>query len=343
MLWQITAHILVVGNEHGGVRFLSVTKESIKDKLKKTWRIFNKDERNPTVTVMGGDLREKVLMQRLLEHGFNVKSFARPPEMIPEEAVFCENAREALSDVIAVVFPMAGLSSDGLLHSKGAIPCYLYEEDFELLAPGTLMLTGIESSYLAEIAQKRSLKLMSMAERDEVAIPNAIPTAEGAIAVAIEKSQGLLQGSTGLIIGYGRVSQALAPRLAALGMNLLIANRGEQRAQLAREQGYQVIPWSQWPAVAKDVDFIFNTVPYLLFTEAVLASLSPQTLLVDLSAIPGGADFAAASRLGVNAVLASGLPGKYSPLAAGEILANVYVPLFEKLLEEEAGEEGRAQ
>lgn len=323
---------------------MSVTKESIKDKLKKPWRIFNKDERNPTVTVMGGDLREKVLMQRLLEHGFSVKSFARPPEMIPEEAIFCEKATEALSNVIAVVFPMAGLSSDGLLHSKDAIPCYLYEEDFDLLAPGTLMLTGIESPYLAQIAQKRSLKLMSMSERDEVAIPNAIPTAEGAIAVAIEKSQGLLQGSTGLIIGYGRVSQALAPRLAALGMKVLIANRGGLRAELAREQGYDVIPWSQWPAVAKDVDFIFNTVPYLLFTETVLASLSPHTLLVDLAAIPGGADFAAASRLGVNAVLASGLPGKYAPLAAGEILANVYVPLFERLLKEEGpGEEGREQ
>ena len=320
-----------------------MTKESIKEKLKKPWHIFNRAEQNPTITIMGGDLREKVLMQRLLEHGFSVKSFARPQEMIPEEAIFCEKATEALSDVIGVVFPMAGLGSDGMLHSKGGIPCYLYEEDFELLAPGTLLLTGIESPYLAQIAEKRSLRLMAMAERDEVAIPNAIPTAEGAIAVAIEKSPGLLQGASALILGYGRVTQALAPRLAALGMQLIISNRGEQRASLAREHGYKVIAWEEWPDIATEVDFIFNTVPKMLFTEAVLLTINPQTLLVDLAAIPGGADFAAASRLGVNAVLASGLPGKFAPLAAGEILANVYVPLFEKVVEEGLGNEGRAK
>lgn len=48
-------------------------------------------------------------------------------------------------------------------------------------------------------------------------IMNAVPTAEGAIQIAMEQTDVTLHGLPVLVIGHGRIGSLLARRLAALG------------------------------------------------------------------------------------------------------------------------------
>jgi len=286
------------------------------------------------VAVLGGDLRETILMVGLLEYGYQVYAFAHAPEELPEGVVFCENVAEALQNAQVVILPMPGVRENGIIYTEDGLPCYLEENDLALLEWETPILVGVASSYLKNITQKYGLDLILLADRDDIAIANAVPTAEGAIALAIEKSPYVLDRALILILGFGRVGQALAPKLHALGADVVIANRGSKRADLASGQGFNLVDWDHWPQIATKCKVIYNTIPADVITEAQISQFEKHTLIIDLAANPGGTDFTAAKKYGIRAVLASGLPGKVAPITAGELMARLYPPIIEEKIAE---------
>ena len=52
-----------------------------------------------------------------------------------------------------------------------------------------------------------------------------------------------------------------------------------------------------------------------------LSLLPNHTLLLELASLPGGFDPAEAEGLGLHPVIGRGLPGKYTPAAAADIIA----------------------
>ena len=46
--------------------------------------------------------------------------------------------------------------------------------------------------------------------REELCLANAVPTAEGAIRIAMEETARTLHGASALVVGYGRIGMALA-------------------------------------------------------------------------------------------------------------------------------------
>ena len=59
--------------------------------------------------------------------------------------------------------------------------------------------------------------------REELAVRNAVPTAEGCIALLLTRRTRTLWGAPVLVTGYGRVGQAAALRLTALGARVTVA------------------------------------------------------------------------------------------------------------------------
>ena len=75
-------------------------------------------------------------------------------------------------------------------------------------------------------------------------------------------------------------------------------------------------------------DIIFNTVPAPVISRQVLDELAPETLIIDLASEPGGTDFDYASKLGITVVHALGIPGKFAPRTAGEILKSTILSML---------------
>ena len=194
--------------------------------------------------------------------------------------------------------------------------------------PGALALGGRVSAQAESIAREAGVELVDYFARPELAVYNAIPTAEGCIGILLKERTRTLWGANLLVLGFGPVGQALAVRLAALGAEVTVcARRPEQRA-LAESLGLRGAELDRLGALAPAFDVVVNTIPAPVLTAAVLAELRPGSLIVDLASKPGGTDFEAARRLGHRAVHALSLPAVCAPETAGEAVARTVLTIL---------------
>lgn len=282
------------------------------------------------LAMIGGDDREIILVHSLVDKGYSLKIFGLPASMIPSGVIICDACREAIKEADAVILPMPGISNKGILYAK-----YLEQEvkilrtDFDCLSPYVPVFVGAASPYLKDLAQTIGFPLVEVADLDEIAIPNSVPSAEGAIQIAMEKMLITIHRSRCFVIGYGRVAETLCAMLKGIGAEVTVVARNHSQLAKCRVLGYGTNFLAELPLCVKQADVIFNTVPSLIFDEQVLCHVRKDTWIIDLASSPGGTDFEAARRLGISAMLALGLPGKVAPLTAGKILAEAYPALIE--------------
>ena len=151
-------------------------------------------------------------------------------------------------------------------------------------------------------------------------IENALLTAEGALAVAISDYPGRLSGTKCLITGFGRIAKVLCEKLKALDTTVYVAARKLQDRIWINNSGATAVEFCDIPSIAKDINIIFNTVPAMVINESIIKNLDKNSIIIDLASAPGGTDFEAATQYSVKAELLPGIPGKYSPLAAADII-----------------------
>lgn len=201
--------------------------------------------------------------------------------------------------------------------------------------PGALALGGMLSAEAQAIAAEAGVELLDYFARPELAVRNAIPTAEGCIGILMARRTRTLWGSAVLVLGFGPVGQALGVRLAALGAQVTVAARRPAQQALAESLGLRAAPLSRLEALAPAFDTVVNTIPAPVLPAAVLARLRPASLIVDLASRPGGVDFAAAAHCGHTALHALSLPAACAPETAGEAVART---VCEMLQEREASQ-----
>ena len=160
---------------------------------------------------------------------------------------------------------------------------------------------------------------------------NAPPTAEGALQIALEELPITLHDARVLVIGFGRLGKALAPRLRALGAHVWVsARRYEQRAA-AQGMGLGSEGVDRLPDWLCSYDLVFNTVPAPVLGVEELAALKEGALVIDLASRPGGVDLDAAATLGVRVIWALSLPGKVAPVTAGRYIKDTVYHIMEEL------------
>jgi dipicolinate synthase subunit A len=151
---------------------------------------------------------------------------------------------------------------------------------------------------------------------DEVyVLENAALTAEGAVELLMRRSSRALMGMEVLVVGYGRVGQALALRLYGLGAHVTVGARSEKARSLARTQGCRAVSTQD---MGGTYDGVINTVP-----AQILAGDYGGALCIDLASAPGGWP------LGSAVLKAPGLPGLYAPQAAADVMAQAIYRVME--------------
>ena len=159
---------------------------------------------------------------------------------------------------------------------------------------------------------------------DSFCLLNAVPTAEGAIARAIQDTDFCIWKSRVLVIGNGRVGKILAQRLKGLVCDLTVAARKERDFAFLDALGMKFIHTDTVAATADNYDIIFNTVDTEIFKQDFYKL--KNCFLYDLST-KGCIDFEGAAVSGIKAVKLPGIPGKTAPLTAGKIIAQTVIDL----------------
>lgn len=166
----------------------------------------------------------------------------------------------------------------------------------------------------------KKITYYDLLQKEEVAIKNAVPTAEGAILSAMQNSNITLNSSNILILGFGRIGKILANMLRGFGANIYVEARKEVDIAYIEAYGYNKVHLNDLNKYLIKFDFIFNTIPNIILDETRLKLLKSGVTIIDLASSPGGVDYRAAKDLGINVDWALALPSKVAPKSAAKYL-----------------------
>ena len=290
---------------------------------------------NTIFAIIGGDARQISLAARLALTGAEVRTFGLPQERLATGILFFEDWKQAINKADVVLLPLPA-SADGIHINLPLSPGALAPTFLQLLdeiPDQTHLIGGKFTPAMRTLADTRGRVLFDYCRSEQFQQKNAVPTAEGAVAILMDREKRTVQGLPVAITGYGRVARALARLLVAMGAEVTVGARRDGALAEAAHAGCRTLRLCDEKStaeLAKGKAAVFNTVPHWLFVREVLATLSKDTLLIDLASAPGGVDAEAASGLGVPVVFALSLPGKYSPVTAGEIIAETVLEYLGK-------------
>ena len=236
--------------------------------------------------------------------------------MPPPDAT-AEASPQGLALADCVIFPLPVTTAPDTLSTPLSQHTHTLSPLLDRLSPAQVICGGRVDAATQEQFLRRGLTAHDYFAREELAIANAVPTAEGALQIAMEELPITIHGARVLVIGYGRVGRLTAHRFAALGARVSVAARSYEQLAWARTFGYGTEHLGQLAGWLCGYDLVINTVPARILGQTELHDLKQDCLILDLASRPGGVDPDAAAQLGLRVICALSLPGKVAPVTAG--------------------------
>lgn len=281
--------------------------------------------------VIGGDFRTIAASNKLINLGNNVKVFGFDDiSAFDKKTVFSSNLDEALfgCDYILLPLPYCG--------TKDKISTPLYSGEIktndlvEKIQQNQTLLIGKVDSNFSEVLKKKGIKYFDYLKSEEFSVKNAVPTAEGAVEIALREMPVTLNGSNCLVTGFGRISKLLSDLLKSFGAHITVSARRHSDIAWITAKGYDAVYINELSEHIHKYNVIFNTVPHKILDKELLKKVNKECLIIDLASKPGGVDFEVAQNLGLNVIWALSLPGKVAPLTAGEIITETVLNIIKE-------------
>lgn len=291
--------------------------------------------------IPGGDLRQLQVARALSEKGYNVSLFGFSDYSSDFSNIrLCQTLDEAFEEADYVVLPLP-CSSDGVHlnapYHKQSIPL---KDLFCRITPKMTVFTG---KFNARQLQQRGVEVRDYFLREELQVANAVPTAEGAVQVAMQESPFTIHGSKCLVVGYGRIGKVLSRMLKNLDAEVWVAARKPEDLAWIRAAGCHPLEIREICEEISRFELVFNTVPAMVIGREQLCRARKDALFIDLASQPGGINFEQAKLCGINAVWLLSLPGKAAPRTAGDIIAETILNMIRSQPSHTAEESERNQ
>lgn len=279
--------------------------------------------------IIGGDKRQLFLAKSIYDSGYKVMLGGFDRLKSTGALVLCDIKSAAeKSDVI--IFPVPSVRTDGSINTPFSDECTVLDDELIEIMIKKPVFVAMKDRFLKAYPQFENAELYDYAAKEEFAILNALPTAEGALEVAMKQFEGTVAGSRCLITGYGRIGKVLAEMLKNHKADVTVSARKPSDMAFAQAFGYKKLNTNKLSCI-RNFDLVFNTVPSMIFDGELLMNTDKNTIIIDLASLPGGVDFEAAQKLGIDAVRALALPGKCAPKTAGEIIRTTVFNIIEEV------------
>lgn len=282
-------------------------------------------------TIVGGDLRNIKLADLLAADGNEVNVYGFKNAGFDVNIRESEDLKTAIDDSNIIIGPLPCSNDNESLTAPFHPEKVHMNEVFKSIGKNQLFIAGRISEKVAHMAQAYNVYAIDILEREEMAVLNAIPTAEGAIQIAMEEMPITLHSCKALVLGYGRVGRMLAKSLAGLNAEVYVEARKYSDIAWIKSLGYKPVYISELSDYAGQMDVIFNTVPHLIISSDVLEKINKESLVLDLASKPGGVDFERAKALGIKVIWALSLPGKVAPVTAAKYIKETVYNIIEEL------------
>ena len=280
---------------------------------------------NKKISVIGGDLRQLKLAEILSLNDYEVTVCGFGDDSISEKYATQNDIKKA-ADAKIIILPMPVSQDLKTLNAPFNKEKINLSDIAQYVPDDAIILGGRMNDDMIDTFSNK--KCIDYSEREELMIKNAVPTAEGAIELAIAETPITLAKSKALIIGYGRIGKVLSRLLSGLGVFVSVSARKYSDLAWIDVNGYNAIHNKDIIKSVQSYDIIFNTAPALILDEKILSKINPDTVVIDLASKPGGVDFQKAKDFGLKVIWALSLPGKTAPLTSGEIIAETVLNIL---------------
>lgn len=283
---------------------------------------------------IGGDMRQIRVINEFsrMKRDVRIYGFEKAKGAVFEDSVtVCASAEDVISGSRVIILPLPYTSGREIINAPYSDKELHTGDIMRLMKEGQILLLGKADEGISAIAKLYGVHFIDYFDREELAVLNAIPTAEGAIELAMQKTPYTIHGSRCLILGYGRIGKVLASMLKGIGAHVCVCVRKHKDAALCRTFGIDSIYFQNLREEIGDFDTIFNTVPHVVVGYKELQKARDESLIIDLASSPGGVDFETAEVLKKQALQALSLPGKVAPQTAGDFIKDTILNILDEL------------
>jgi dipicolinate synthase subunit A len=274
---------------------------------------------------IGGDRRTLFMSEFLHNKGFKINNIGLGTTA---DTPLCA----AVKSADAVLLPLP-VSNDNKTVRTPLAKEVIYLDDIVLCQP-KLVLGGMINNSLCNAFTERNIPFFDYYKSEPLTLKNALLTAEAALSIAIKETEFSLFGSSALVLGYGRIGKILSRYLKALGASVTATSRNVSTIAAIETDGFHALNTSDILEKADRFDLVFNTVPSPIMNRQFFGSLKKRCLVLDL-ATASGLDFSAAEEYKIKTICLPGLPGKFFPLSAGELIGAEILNILKQQKEEE--------
>lgn len=285
---------------------------------------------NHVLLIIGGDFRQLEVIRLLAPKLRKIYLMGFEDASIPfENVVKVKEQTAPLHEVDSILLPIPGIQDNGMAEStffkEGVI---LTKDIINKTKSNSIIYSGIITPFLKQLAAETNRNLVALFARNDVAILNSIPTAEGTLMLAIKHTDITIHNANLLVLGFGRVGKTVARLFSAVGAKVtVLVNKKEDEARVI-EMGFLPIFEASLESTISAQHIVINTVPALILTAPLIRKMSSQALIIDLASKPGGTDFTAAKEHNIQTLWALGLPAKVAPRTAGTIIGKTLLELL---------------
>ncbi len=279
------------------------------------------------ICVVGGDIRQAYLGDMFLKDGKFVtyQALEKCEYAQPDYA----SLETAVSKCDTVILPVP-LSKDGqTLNTPLSDMTIPLDSEFADILKNKCVFCA-NSDMLTKSGNYESCRIFDYMKNEDLVVLNAALTAEAALGIAINNSDISILKSKCLVAGFGRIGKFLARELKFLGADVTASARKSSDMAWITACGYTAVETENIAENIGEFDFIFNTIPHMIFNTNVISKISRNAVIIDLASKPGGTDFETCRKMNIKAISALSLPGKTAPKSAAEIIKNTIYKLSEE-------------
>lgn len=284
------------------------------------------------IGIFGGDLRQVYMTKELLKGGHNLITYNLHEKVKDKNCIQAQNLNDLFKLSNLVIGPIPMSRDDISIFSSKSLSDMTIAHVAYLLNKEHILFAGNIPSPITDICENKNIPFYDLMKNEKLTILNAIATAEGTLMEAIRNSNKNLHRSSCLILGYGRCGKVLARKLKALDANVTVTARSRDTLAYANAFGNYTIPLNNIEVILSSFDFIFNTIPALVLDKKCLDLVNNDVLIIDIASAPGGVDYDYAKKLGLNARLCLGLPGKVAAESSASLLVSEILMLMKEVI-----------
>ena len=266
------------------------------------------------IVIVGGDKRQKYLKEYLQGQGLEVMSYG-----LFDWDDDTDKLKGMIEETSAIILPLPATRNGKTVNMPFSKKEISVDRLLSFLGKDNIVFGGIIKDDL--LSRLRETDIPFIDYYDEAFIEkNAVLTAFGTLKIILEHIDFALPMGNFAITGYGRVAKETASLLTSLSCHVTVFARKPSQREDANIKGCKAFPISALSSLADRFDIIINTVPSEIITEETVKNINKNCKIIELASAPYGMNFELMRKNGIDVIKAFGLPGKYTPKTAGEII-----------------------